>query len=214
MTNKKSYPEELFERRLQRYRARRRTKLPHQVEQETCQRAARPAAGVIAARVSADDLLRTPREHTAAGYQGLPADLFDTWIQHDAISGHAVLRGRCGSIVLDDTTCIVELARFLLTRLQQESCGECTLCRIGTVRLREMLERICGGTGNPDDVDTLEQLAAEIRDASLCEVGTMSAQVVLSTLGFARTAYEEHIRTGTCRQGVCACSGALGDAHQ
>ncbi|MBN2108681.1 MAG: hypothetical protein JW832_14750 [Deltaproteobacteria bacterium] len=210
MTTKKSYPEEMFERRLQHYRARSRTKLPHDVEQETCQRIALSAAGSRSLAVSAEALFRAPCDSIDGSSQGLPFDLFDTWIGYDAVSGHAVLRGRCGSIVLDDTVCIVAVARFFITRLQEQSCGECTMCRIGAMRLREMLERICRGAGKPDDIDTLELLAEQIGNASRCDIGRLAAQAVLSSLACARVSYEEHIRTGKCPHGVCSGYGRCG----
>ncbi|MEI6125496.1 MAG: NADH-ubiquinone oxidoreductase-F iron-sulfur binding region domain-containing protein [Pseudomonadota bacterium] len=207
MTTKKSYPEEMFEQRLQLYRKRPRTKLPHHIEQETCRRVTFYKAGCLPLGVSAGDFFGQPPGSPADGSQALPFDLFDTEISYDACSGHAMLRGRCGSIVLDDTICLVAVARFFIARLQQQSCGECTMCRVGTVRMREMLERICSGAGKPGDIDTLEQLAEQVGNASRCEIGRLAAQAVLSTLDCARSSHAEHIRTGACAHGMCTASG-------
>jgi hypothetical protein len=203
MTTKKEYAQEMFERRLERYRQRPRTKLPHQAAGESCRRAGWPPAGGTPLALSAAAVLRPSGDNIGRDPHCLPFDLFDTRIQYDAVSGHAVLRGRCGTIVLDDTVCMVDLARFFITRLQEQSCGECTMCRIGTMRLREMLERICAGVGSPDALDSLELLAEQVGSASRCEIGRQAAQAVLSSLDAGRASYEQHLRAAVCPQGVC-----------
>jgi len=203
MTNNKSYPEEQFEQRLQGYRTKKRTKLPHQVHAETGRRVNRLQEGGVPVFVFPDDFSAERPGSVPGSRDLLPADLFDPFIQYNSVTGHMVIRGISGRIVLDEKTCAVALTRFFLTYFQQESCGQCTLCRIGTMRMREIMDRICDGNAQPDDIDILENLAEQVRDASLCEVGKMAAHAVLSTLRAFRLSYENHIQIGKCDKENC-----------
>jgi NADH:ubiquinone oxidoreductase subunit F (NADH-binding) len=102
-------------------------------------------------------------------------------------------------IVMDDSTCMVDMARYFLDFTQDESCGKCTPCREGTRRMLEILERITEGQGEEGDIETLEELAVMIKESSLCGLGQTAPNPVLSTLRYFREEYEEHIRDKKCR---------------
>ena len=106
-------------------------------------------------------------------------------------------------IVLDETTCMVDVARYFLDFTQKESCGKCTFCRIGTRRMLDVLTRICKGNGVPEDIQTLEDLAVQIKETSLCGLGQTAPNPVLTTLRYFREEYEEHISEKKCRAGKC-----------
>ena len=106
-------------------------------------------------------------------------------------------------VVLDDTTCMVDMARFFLDFTQKESCGKCTFCRIGTRRMLETLERIVNGEGRPDDIDYLQQTAAQITQASLCGLGQTAPNPVLTTIDYYRQEYEAHIVDHRCPAASC-----------
>ncbi|MBU1672755.1 MAG: NADH-quinone oxidoreductase subunit NuoF [Actinobacteria bacterium] len=133
----------------------------------------------------------------------LPAALLDTLVDYDAIIATGAIMGSGGMIVADDRTCMVDLARYFLSFTQEESCGKCTPCRIGTKRMLEILERICEGRGEPDDIDKLDELAADIKAASLCALGGTAPNPVLTTLKYFRNEYEDHILNHKCTAGVC-----------
>jgi NADH-quinone oxidoreductase subunit F len=105
--------------------------------------------------------------------------------------------------VMDDRTCMVDLARYFLSFTQKESCGKCIPCREGTKRMLEILERITEGRGEPDDLDRLQELASSIKDSALCGLGQTCPNPVLSTIRYFRHEYEEHINEKFCRAGVC-----------
>lgn len=111
--------------------------------------------------------------------------------------------GSGGMVVLDESTCMVEMARFFLEFTQSESCGKCTFCRIGTLRMLEILERITNGEGQPDDMDKLAGLGAQIREASLCGLGQTAPNPVLTTLRYYRDEYQAHIEKKSCPAGAC-----------
>jgi len=111
--------------------------------------------------------------------------------------------GSGGMIVMDDETCMVDIARFFMEFTQDESCGKCTPCRVGTRRILEILQRICNGEGKEDDIETLEMLCAEIKADSLCGLGQGAPNPVESTLRFFRDEYEAHIREKRCPAKVC-----------
>jgi NADH-quinone oxidoreductase subunit F len=106
-------------------------------------------------------------------------------------------------VVMDDSTCMVDVARYFLHFTQNESCGKCTFCRIGTKRMLESLERICAGAGNPGDLDMLAELGEQVRTSSLCGLGQTAPNPVLSTLRYFHDEYEAHIRDRKCPAGVC-----------
>jgi NADP-reducing hydrogenase subunit HndC len=111
--------------------------------------------------------------------------------------------GSGGMIVVDENTCMVELARYFLSFTQSESCGKCPPCRIGTKRMLEILERITKGEGEEGDIEKLIELGNIIKDASLCGLGQTAPNPVLSTIKYFRDEYEEHIKDKKCPAGVC-----------
>jgi NADH-quinone oxidoreductase subunit F len=106
-------------------------------------------------------------------------------------------------VVMDEGTCMVEVARYFLSFTQDESCGKCTFCRIGTKRMLEILERITRGEGRTEDLDTLETLAINVKKGSLCGLGQTAPNPVLTTLRYFRHEYEAHIRERTCPAKQC-----------
>jgi NADH-quinone oxidoreductase subunit F len=133
----------------------------------------------------------------------IPDELLDTIIDYDEVNKTGAIMGSGGMIVLDETTCMVDVARYFLDFTQLESCGKCTFCRIGTKRMLEILTRICEGNGVPEDIDLLEELAVQIKDTSLCGLGQTAPNPVLTTLKYFRHEYEEHINDKKCRAGKC-----------
>ena len=133
----------------------------------------------------------------------IPADLGDTPVDFESIPRTGAIMGSGGMVVLDDTACMVEIARFFLDFTQKESCGKCTFCRIGTLRLLEILDRITQGEGVEEDVGKLRDLAAQIKDASLCGLGQTAPNPVLTTLKYFGHEYEAHIRDRKCPAAYC-----------
>ena len=133
----------------------------------------------------------------------LPASLIDTPIDYDNLIKAGSMMGSGGLIVMDEDTCMVDLAKFFLEFTVDESCGKCAPCRIGTVRLHEILEKITSGNGEMEDLDKLEELANFIKSASLCGLGQTAPNPVLSTLRFFRDEYIAHIVDKRCPAGVC-----------
>lgn len=131
------------------------------------------------------------REHLDVGLD------FDTVKKYDAIVGSG------GLVVMDEHTCMVEVARFFMSFTQRESCGKCSPCRIGTKRMLEILERIVAGKGTPEDLDKLEEIAGFVRKNSLCGLGKSAPLPVISTLKRFRREYEEHIADHKCTAHVC-----------
>ena len=140
----------------------------------------------------------------------IPSSLGDTPVDFESIPATGAIMGSGGMVVMDDTTCMVEIARFFLDFTQRESCGKCTFCRIGTLRMLEILERITRGEGREEDLDRLEQLAHRIREASLCGLGQTAPNPVLTTLRYFRDEYRAHIVEGRCPAKSCL---ALVDFH-
>ena len=112
------------------------------------------------------------------------------------------MMGSGGLVVLDDTDCMVDIARYFLSFTQNESCGKCTFCRIGTKRMLEILEKICSGKGKENDLEDLTRLAEWTNKGSLCGLGKTAPNPVLSTLKYFRNEYEDHIN-GHCPTGKC-----------
>ena len=133
----------------------------------------------------------------------LPRELFHTRIDYDELRATGAIMGSGGMVVLDDTSCMVDVARYFLDFACSESCGKCTFCRIGTVRMREILTRICEGQGCEADLTLLAELAGQIRSASLCGLGQTAPNPVLSTLRFFADEYREHVHEKFCRAGRC-----------
>jgi NADH-quinone oxidoreductase subunit F len=132
----------------------------------------------------------------------IPATLADTRVDYEALSGVGAIMGSGGLVVLDDSDCMVDIARYFLAFTQDQSCGKCAPCRIGTRRMLEILERLCNGAGRTDDLDTLEQLAQAISQSSLCGLGKAAPNPVVTTLRYFRSEYEAHV-AGRCPAGKC-----------
>lgn len=133
----------------------------------------------------------------------IPASLADTPIDYDALPATGAIMGSGGLVVLDDRDCMVDIARFFLSFTQAESCGKCTFCRIGTKRMLEILDRLCTGQGRDGDLETLEELANAVSQASLCGLGQTAPNPVLTTLRYFREEYEEHMQAKRCPAGRC-----------
>ncbi len=133
----------------------------------------------------------------------IPASLIDTPIDYDNLIAIGSMMGSGGLIVMDEDTCMVDLARFFLEFTVDESCGKCTPCRIGTKRLLEILDKIIAGNGELEDLDKLEELSNYIKSASLCGLGQTAPNPVLSTLRYFRDEYVTHIVDKKCPAGVC-----------
>lgn len=133
----------------------------------------------------------------------IPAGHLDHKIDFDSLQDIGAIMGSGGLIVMDEDTCMVDVARYFLDFVQSESCGKCTPCRVGTNRMLDILNSICSGDGKDEDLAELERLARSVTQASLCGLGQTAPNPVLSTLRHFRDEYEEHIRDKTCRAGVC-----------
>ncbi len=134
----------------------------------------------------------------------IPAHMCDLPIDYQQINSTGAIMGSGGLIVMDETTCMVDVAKFFLTFTQAESCGKCTFCRIGTKRMLEILERITDGKGTLEDLDNLEELSAQIKAASLCGLGQTAPNPVVTTLKYFRDEYVSHIVDRKCPAHVCA----------
>lgn len=133
----------------------------------------------------------------------VPEDKLDTLIDYDEIIKVGAMMGSGGAIVMDDKTCMVDMARFFMDFIQEESCGKCTPCREGTRRLLELLEKICDGEGEEGDIEALEDLSAVIAQSALCGLGQTAANPVMSTLRYFRHEYEAHIKDKVCPAKTC-----------
>ena len=134
----------------------------------------------------------------------IPEECLDTPIDYESIAQVGAIMGSGGMIVMDDRTCMVDMARFFMDFIQDESCGKCTPCREGTRRMLEILERITRGEGEPGDIELLEELSEVIKDSSLCGLGQTAPNPVLSTLRYFRDEYEAHIYDKKCPAKHCA----------
>ena len=133
----------------------------------------------------------------------IPASLMDTPIDYDNLTAIGCMMGSGGLIVMDEDNCMVDIAKFFLDFTVDESCGKCTPCRIGTKRMRELLEKITDGKATLEDLDELESLAHYIKDNSLCGLGQTAPNPVLATLRFFKDEYIAHIVDKKCPAGVC-----------
>ena len=133
----------------------------------------------------------------------IPASLIDIKIDYDSLMEIGSMMGSGGLIVMDEDTCMVDIAKFFLEFTVDESCGKCTPCRVGTKRMLEILERITKGQGTLEDLDKLEALAESIKSAALCGLGQTAPNPVLSTLRYFRDEYIAHVVDKTCPAGVC-----------
>lgn len=132
----------------------------------------------------------------------VPAALADTPVDYEALIGVGAIMGSGGLVVLDDSDCMVDIARYFLTFTQKQSCGKCSYCRVGTRRMLDILDRLCTGGGRKGDLDALEQLSSAVVRGSLCGLGKTAPNPVRSTLRYFRSEYEAHLE-GRCPAGKC-----------
>ena len=133
----------------------------------------------------------------------IPKEHLDTPIDYESLSSIGSMMGSGGLIVMDDSKCMVNIAKFYLDFTVSESCGKCTPCRIGTKRMLEILDRMCEGKADEDDIYKLEKLALNIKKSAICGLGQTAPNPVLSTLKYFRDEYMEHIKYKKCRAGQC-----------
>ncbi|RJP16607.1 MAG: NADH-quinone oxidoreductase subunit NuoF [Candidatus Abyssobacteria bacterium SURF_5] len=134
----------------------------------------------------------------------IPAEHLNLPTDYEAITRAGAIMGSGGLIVMDEDNCMVDMARYFMDFCQDESCGKCTPCRIGTKRMLEILQRICKGEGRQGDIELLEELAGAIKDTALCGLGQTAPNPVLSTIRYFRHEYEAHIRDKHCAAAVCS----------
>jgi ferredoxin len=150
----------------------------------------------------------------------VPASLLDTPVDYESLAATGAIVGSGGMVVADDSTCMVDLAKNFLQFTQNESCGKCVPCRLGTKRMLEILERITAGNGREGDIDTLESLALSVKKTSLCGLGQTAPNPVLTTIRYFRDEYEAHIAGQECPAHACtaliaytiaadACTGCM-----
>lgn len=132
----------------------------------------------------------------------IPADLCDAEVDFDALNKMGAIMGSGGLVVLSETSCMVDVARYFLNFTCEESCGKCTFCRVGIRRMLDILDRLSTGQAKMEDIDRLEELALSIKRSALCGLGKTAPNPVLSTLRYFRHEYEEHVQ-GICRTGSC-----------
>ena len=134
----------------------------------------------------------------------IPAEHLDVPVDYESLTALGAIMGSGGLVVCDEDTCMVDLARYFMSFTQEESCGKCVPCRVGTKAMLSTLERICAGQGQPGDIEYLEELAQEVKASSLCGLGQTAPNPVLTTIRYFRDEYEAHIREHRCPAGVCA----------
>jgi NADH-quinone oxidoreductase subunit F len=132
-----------------------------------------------------------------------PGKHLDVPIDYQSLASLGAIMGSGGLVVCDEDTCMVDLARYFMSFTQEESCGKCVPCRVGTKAMLATLERICAGEGKPGDIEYLEELAHEVKASSLCGLGQTVPNPVLTTIRYFRDEYEAHIREQRCPAGVC-----------
>ena len=133
----------------------------------------------------------------------IPAYLSDTMVDYESVNATGAIMGSGGLVVMDESTCMVDIAKFFLDFTRKESCGKCTFCRIGTKRMLEILIRITEGGGEEGDIGKLEELAYQIKDNSLCGLGQTAPNPVLTTIKYFRAEYEAHIEQKKCPSKAC-----------
>ena len=152
--------------------------------------------------------IRDGREFKAVQMGGpsggcIPAALVDTPVTYEDIPATGAIVGSGGMVVMDDTTCMVDMARFFLDFTEKESCGKCNFCRIGTKRMLEILNRIVSGEGRDGDIELLDELAQRIKEGSMCALGQTAPNPVQTTLKYFRNEYEDHIYKKKCTARSC-----------
>ncbi len=133
----------------------------------------------------------------------IPARFIDTPIEYETLAKLGSIVGSGGMVVMDEANCMVEVARFFLSFTQEESCGKCTPCRLGTRQMLEILTRITEGRGCNEDIDTLLSIAKTVKECSLCGLGQTAPNPVISTINYFRDEYEAHIKENNCPAAVC-----------
>jgi len=133
----------------------------------------------------------------------VPGEFLDLPLDYDSVKDIGAIMGSGGLVVMDERTCMVDVARFFLEFTQSESCGKCVPCRVGTRHMLDMLQRICDGEGQAEDLDELDSLAAEIKAGALCGLGQTAPNPVLTTLRYFRAEYDAHVTDHKCPAGVC-----------
>jgi NADH-quinone oxidoreductase subunit F len=133
----------------------------------------------------------------------VPDEHIDIEVDYESVTRTGAIMGSGGMVVMDDTTCMIDIARFFLRFTQDESCGKCTFCRVGTKRMLEILERICAGEGREGDIELLEDLGSKIASSSLCGLGQSAPNPVLTTIRYFRDEYEAHIYEKRCPALAC-----------
>ncbi len=152
--------------------------------------------------------MKTDRDYKCVQLGGpsggcIPANMQDTEIDYKKLSATGAIMGSGGMVVMDESTCMVGMARFFLDFTAKESCGKCTHCRVGTKRLLEILDRICKGEGKEGDIELLEDTCNEIKAGALCGLGQTAPNPVLTTIKYYREEYEAHIKEKRCPAGEC-----------
>jgi bidirectional [NiFe] hydrogenase diaphorase subunit len=136
----------------------------------------------------------------------IPEQFLDMGVDYESLAAAGSIMGSGGMIVMDETACMVDVAKFFMDFTRDESCGKCIPCRVGTTQLHGLLERISEGQGRMEDLDTLERLGGMVKRTALCGLGQTAPNPVSSTLKYFRNEYVQHIKHGTCVQGKCPCS--------
>jgi NADH-quinone oxidoreductase subunit F len=132
----------------------------------------------------------------------IPAELADLSVDYESLTQAGAIMGSGGMVVLDDSDCMVDIARYFLQFTQAESCGQCSFCRVGTKALLDILTRLCEGKGKPNDIERLEELSRQVKRGSLCGLGQTAPNPVLTTLRYFRHEFEAHVQ-GRCPAGKC-----------
>ena len=133
----------------------------------------------------------------------IPAEHLDTPVDYESLKALGSIMGSGGLIVMDDKSCMPDVAKFFMEFCMDESCGKCVPCRVGTVQMYRILERITNGSATERDLENLEELCVMVRETSLCGLGQSAPNPVLSTLRYFRHEYDEHIHQRQCSAGVC-----------
>ncbi len=133
----------------------------------------------------------------------IPEKLLDTPVDYDSLNATGAIMGSGGMVIMDENSCMVDVARYFLNFTQNESCGKCTFCRIGTKRMHEILSRITQGKGREGDIEKLEEIAHMVAESSLCGLGQTAPNPVLTTIKYFRDEYEAHIKEKRCPAGQC-----------
>jgi len=138
----------------------------------------------------------------------IPEEHLDSPVDYESLARIGSIMGSGGMIVMDETSCMVDVAKYFMEFCMTESCGKCIPCRAGTAQMYTLLTRICAGTGTMDDLELLIELCETVRETSLCGLGQTAPNPVLSTLKYFKNEYLEHIVHKRCPAGVCNMTGA------